>query len=68
MDNYFTLPQVISKLCEMGIGIVGTARYRGQNWSPKQLKQVSKDYAYFHDFTGWWMSMGLLLGGEWAIG
>eukprot|EP00957_Ditylum_brightwellii_P210217 15364683-Ditylum_brightwellii.AAC.1 len=30
IDNYFILPCVISRLCEMRIGIVGTAKYRGQ--------------------------------------
>ena len=27
IDNYFTLPGAISKLRELGIGIVGTARF-----------------------------------------
>ena len=62
MDNYFTLPKVISKLREKGIGVVGTARYRGQTWPPKKLKEVSKDDASFNDF--YWMvdEFGTLLG------
>eukprot|EP00957_Ditylum_brightwellii_P054813 4154072-Ditylum_brightwellii.AAC.1 len=70
MDNYFTLPHVVSKLCEIGIGIVGNARYRGQNWPPKQLKEINKDHAYFDDFywmvdehetlVGRWMDNGMV--------
>eukprot|EP00957_Ditylum_brightwellii_P003801 288701-Ditylum_brightwellii.AAC.1 len=70
MDNYFTLPYVISKLHEMGIGIVGTAIYRGQNRPPKQLKEVNKDHTCFKDFywlvdehgtlIGRWMDNGMV--------
>lgn len=49
MDNYFTLPKVIVALRNMGIGIVGTARYRG-SWPPKELKNVSKESAKFNEF------------------
>ena len=49
MDNYFTLPGVIAKLREMGIGIVGTARFR-RNWPPKKLKEVKPELANFNDF------------------
>ena len=41
MDNYFTLPRVISALCDKGIGIVGTAKYQ-RAWPPTELKQVSE--------------------------
>ena len=34
MDNYFTLPKVLKALREAGIGIVGTARFRGHGWPP----------------------------------
>ena len=27
MDNYFTLPKVIAKLREKGVGVVGTAQF-----------------------------------------
>ena len=52
MDNYFTLPKVISKLCELGIGIVGTSRFK-QNWPPTELKNINDDNAQFNDF--YWM-------------
>ena len=42
MDNYFTLPNVIKKLRELGFGIVGTARAR-QNWPPKNCKRLNKN-------------------------
>eukprot|EP00957_Ditylum_brightwellii_P114930 8764786-Ditylum_brightwellii.AAC.1 len=70
MGNYFTLPHVISKLYEIGIGIVGTTRYRGQDWPQKQLKEVNKDYTCFNDFywtvdehgtlVGKWMDNGMV--------
>ena len=50
MDNYFTLPKVIAALREMGIGIVGTARYRGKVWPPNELKSVNKESAKFNQF------------------
>ena len=49
MDNYFTLPNVIKKLRELGFGIVGTARAR-RNWPPKNLQKVEQKQANFNDF------------------
>eukprot|EP00957_Ditylum_brightwellii_P097154 7398937-Ditylum_brightwellii.AAC.1 len=39
MDNYFTLPKVIGKLHDIGIGIVGTAQAR-RGWPPKELRNA----------------------------
>ena len=50
MDNYFTLPKVIHKLREIGVGVVGTARFRSNGWPPKALKDISKDKARFNEF------------------
>ena len=50
MDNYFTLPKVIAALREMGVGIVGTARYRSKAWPPNELKAISKESAKFNQF------------------
>eukprot|EP00957_Ditylum_brightwellii_P024466 1846998-Ditylum_brightwellii.AAC.1 len=54
----------------MGIGIVGTARYRGQSWPPTQLKEINKDHTYFKGFdwmvdehgtlVGRWMDNGMV--------
>eukprot|EP00957_Ditylum_brightwellii_P005284 403069-Ditylum_brightwellii.AAC.1 len=41
MDNYFTLPQVIKRLRERGIGVVGTARMK-KGWSPQALRNTKK--------------------------
>ena len=49
MDNYFTLPRVINKMREMGVGVVGTARFR-QNWPPARLKEIKITDAKFNDF------------------
>ena len=49
MDNYFTLPGAISKLRELGIGIVGTARFR-RNWPPTKLKEIKQENSNFNDF------------------
>ena len=49
MDNYFTLPKVIAKLREKGIGIVGTSRFR-KNWPPKELKCIDGEKVQFNDF------------------
>ena len=53
MDNYFTLPKVISSLREANIGIVGTARFRSRTWPPKALRMVTKESVNFNDF--YWM-------------
>ena len=49
MDNYFTLPGIIKKLRDKGIGVVGTARFK-KNWPPKELKVIDKSDAEFNDF------------------
>eukprot|EP00957_Ditylum_brightwellii_P036448 2760332-Ditylum_brightwellii.AAC.1 len=38
MDNYFTLPDVISSLRKKDIGVVGTARMR-KGWPPAALQK-----------------------------
>ena len=62
MDNYFTLPKVINSLREAGIGIVGTARFRGHGWPPKELRAITKEKVNFNDF--YWMidEYGTLIG------
>lgn len=52
MDNYFTLPKVIATLCEKGIEVVGTARYRSKNWPPTELKTIKKECAQFINLFG----------------
>ena len=52
MDNYFTLPQVISGLRDKGIGVVGTSRFR-RNWPPQKLKDIDGELAKFNEF--YWM-------------
>ena len=49
MDNYFTLPKVIKKLREMGVGVVGTARFR-QGWPPEKLRRINISDVNFNDF------------------
>ena len=50
MDNYFTFPKVIHALRQAGIGIVGTARFRGKSWPPKELRVITKEKCNFNDF------------------
>eukprot|EP00957_Ditylum_brightwellii_P091990 7003731-Ditylum_brightwellii.AAC.1 len=50
MDDYFTIPWVLSSLHDKDIRVVGRARYRGQNCPPKELKYVNKDDALFNNF------------------
>ena len=45
-DNYFTVPKLMSKLRERGIGVVGTARPR-TGWPPEEIKMSSD--ATFND-------------------
>ena len=49
MDNYFSVPKVIAKLREKGIGMVGTSRPKS-NWPPKSLKSINIDKANFNEF------------------
>ena len=39
MDNYFTLPRTIKKLCDNGIGVVGTTRFK-KGWPPVPLRNI----------------------------
>ena len=39
MDNYFTMPKVVSKLCDLGIGVVGTVR-PSKSWPPVELRSL----------------------------
>ena len=69
MDNYFTMPKVMKKLREKGIGVVGTARFR-KNCPPDKLKEVNIEKVNFNDFyycidehgtlVGRWMDNGLV--------
>eukprot|EP00957_Ditylum_brightwellii_P140556 10708908-Ditylum_brightwellii.AAC.1 len=49
MDNYFTLPHIISYLRENGIGIVGTARMR-KGLPPPALQKTQARDCNFNDF------------------
>ena len=49
MDNYFTLPGIIKKLRDKGVGIVGTARFR-QNLPSKELKALTVERMNFNEF------------------
>ena len=49
MDNYFTLPKVIAKLREKGVGVVGTSRFQ-KTWPPAALKAIALKDAKFNDF------------------
>ena len=52
MDNYFTLPKIIQRLRECGIGVVGTARFK-RGWPPALLRNVEQNNCAFNDFN--WM-------------
>eukprot|EP00957_Ditylum_brightwellii_P160756 12238550-Ditylum_brightwellii.AAC.1 len=70
MDNYFTLSQVLSSLHDKDIGVVGAARYRGQNWPSKEFKNVNKKDSLLNNFywivdeygslVGRWMDNGMV--------
>lgn len=49
IDNYFSVPKVIKKLRDMGVGIVGTARFRS-GWPPEILRKVDQTKCEFNDF------------------
>eukprot|EP00957_Ditylum_brightwellii_P071916 5466095-Ditylum_brightwellii.AAC.1 len=49
MDNYFTLPKVIAKLCKIDVGIVGTVWAR-RGWLPKELSNVTQQDTNFNVF------------------
>ena len=61
MDNYFTLPKVVTKLRQLGIGIVSSARMR-KGWPPKELRQVNTEKSQhsnpsFNDFFTCYMTI-----------
>eukprot|EP00957_Ditylum_brightwellii_P146342 11142819-Ditylum_brightwellii.AAC.1 len=68
--NYFTLPKVIAKLHDIGVGIVGIVHAR-RGWPPKELSNVIQQDGNFNDFfwtvndfgtlVVWWMYNGLFL-------
>eukprot|EP00957_Ditylum_brightwellii_P071087 5403024-Ditylum_brightwellii.AAC.1 len=49
MDNYFTLPQVIRRLREKVIGVVGKARMR-KGWPPPALRTTKQNECNFNTF------------------
>ena len=49
MDNYFTIPSVIKYFRDIGIGIVGTSRFK-RNWPTQKLKKVEQQKAQYNDF------------------
>eukprot|EP00957_Ditylum_brightwellii_P192313 14639681-Ditylum_brightwellii.AAC.1 len=69
MDNYFTLPKVLGKLLDLGIGVVGTAYFR-ISWYPKELKNGAQENADYNDFfwavdflgtiVAFWMDNGMV--------
>ena len=67
MDNYFTLPKVINCLKELGVGVVGTARFK-KNWPPKHLGDIDQRDANFNNFFGVLMTMVTLLPVGWTMG
>jgi len=50
MENSFTLPRMIKQLRDLGIGVLGTARFCKSSWPPMNLRNVSKETAKFNDF------------------
>ena len=69
MDNYFSLPRAIKKLRDIGVGVVGTARFR-KGWPPECLRKIDASKVNFNDFyyctdehgtlVGRWMDNGLV--------
>ena len=49
MDNYFSMPKVTAALQELGIDIVGLAKYQ-HGWPAVCLKQVKDTNAHCNDF------------------
>eukprot|EP00957_Ditylum_brightwellii_P138650 10568200-Ditylum_brightwellii.AAC.1 len=49
MDNYFTLLQVIKRLREKGIGVVGMTRMR-KGWPPPALRKTQQNECNFNNF------------------
>eukprot|EP00957_Ditylum_brightwellii_P068461 5197816-Ditylum_brightwellii.AAC.1 len=49
MDNYFTLPQVVKRLRDRGIGVVGTAMM-GKGWPAQALRKTKKNECNFSNF------------------
>ena len=59
MDNYFTLPKVIKELRDIGVGVVGTARFK-RNWPPVELREST--LSTFNEFHWCVDEYGTLLG------
>ena len=69
IDNYFSIPSAIKKLRDIGVGVVGTARFR-KGWPPEPLRKVNQSDVSFNDFywcrdefgtlVGRWMDNGLV--------
>ena len=41
LDNYFTLPKVVKKFRDVGIGVIGTERFR-KGCPPEKLRKSNK--------------------------
>ena len=61
MDNYFTLPNVMKKLREFDIGVVGTSHFK-RNWPPKEMRNINVDEVNFNEFHYCYDEHGTLLG------
>ena len=69
MENYFTLPKIMTMLRSKGIAVFGTSCFK-KNWPPDNLKNLHESRAGFHDFyhmtdehetlTLRWMDNGLV--------
>ena len=59
MDNYFTLPKILKKLRDWGIGVVGTSCFR-VNWPNKRIQTSTI-------FFGPWMNIIHLLHVGWIM-
>eukprot|EP00957_Ditylum_brightwellii_P066096 5013606-Ditylum_brightwellii.AAC.1 len=66
MDNYCTLPHVITKLHDLSIGCIWTVRFCN-GWPSKELRDVNKSGADFNDFVGAWIVLGHLLPDGWTM-
>ena len=65
MGNYFTLKKVIHRLCDNGIGVVGTSRFRRGGWPPAELKDgITAESSQYNDFY-WMIDSGKTLIARW---
>ena len=51
MDIHFFLPNTVKELCDLGISIIGTARYQ-RGWPPKPMQAIKEEKIEFSHFTG----------------